>query len=88
MVYKIKYLKNVVKKDIPQLPKKIKAIIRSAIENKLAVDPISFGKPLRNSFSGHRRMRVGDYRIVCRIEKENDSLTIVFIRHRKDVYKD
>jgi mRNA interferase RelE/StbE len=87
MNYIIKYLEHVVKEDIPKLPKTVKARIKKAIESCLTVDPISLGKPLRYSFAGHRRIRVGDYRIVYRIDPDKMLVTIVFIKHRKEVYK-
>lgn len=52
------------------------------------VDPIGFGKPLRYSLKGHRRLRVSDYRIVYRIEPEIKTVIIVAIKHRKDIYED
>jgi len=85
--YQIEYLTSVSKEDIPLLPKKIKAIIKQAIEERLMVDPIGFGKPLRYSLRGHRRLRVGDYRIVYRIDAENNIVLIVAIKHRKEVYE-
>ncbi|MCF7799605.1 type II toxin-antitoxin system RelE/ParE family toxin [Candidatus Babeliales bacterium] len=83
--YKIEYLTCVTKIDIPKLPKKIKSIIKKAIEERLTVDPVGLGKPLRYSLKGHRRLRVGDYRIVYRIESIKKVL-VVAIKHRKDVY--
>jgi mRNA interferase RelE/StbE len=52
------------------------------------VDPISFGKPLRYSLRGHRRLRVSDYRVVFRIEAVTHNVIIVAITHHKDVYED
>ena len=82
--YSIKYLDTVLKEDIPNLQPTIKAMIKKAIEKRLMVDPIGFGKPLRYSLKGHRRLRVSDYRIVYRID--NNIVTIIAIKHRKDVY--
>ncbi len=86
-VFRIEYLESVVDEDIPALPKTIRSRIKMAIETRLAVDPISFGKPLRYSFVGHRRIRVGDYRIVYRIEMDKRLVLVVLIKHRKDVYE-
>ncbi|MBV8802608.1 MAG: type II toxin-antitoxin system RelE/ParE family toxin [Gammaproteobacteria bacterium] len=86
--YQIEYLEPVVKDDIPALPKTIKITIKKAIEERLITDPIGFGKPLRYSLKGHRRLRVGDYRIVYRIAPEKSVVIIVAIKHRKDVYED
>lgn len=86
--YTIQYLDHVVKKDIPALPKTIREIVKRAIETRLTIEPIGLGKPLRYSFVGHRRIRVGDYRIVYRVDPQNHIVTIVFIKHRKDVYEE
>ncbi len=84
-LYSAFYFDSVVKIDIPQLPKKMRDTIKIAIEERLMVDPVGFGKPLRYSLKGHRRLRVGDYRIVYRIEKK--TVVIIAIKHRKDVYE-
>ncbi len=83
--FEILYLDTVVKKHIPALAKTAQIHIKQAIEEKLMVDPIGFGKPLRYSLKGHRRLRVGDYRIVYNID--NNIVTIMAIKHRKEIYK-
>lgn len=82
----IEYLDSVVDEDIPALPKTMREPIKRAIETRLTIDPIGLGKPLRYSFVGHRRIRVGDYRVVYRVDPKRALVTFVFIRHRKDVY--
>ena len=52
------------------------------------IDPIGFGKPLRYSLKGHKRLRVSDYRVVYRIDPQTKTVFIVAIKHRKDVYED
>jgi mRNA-degrading endonuclease RelE of RelBE toxin-antitoxin system len=86
--YAIEYLETVVKNDIPALPHSIRPLIRRAIEQRLVVDPLGFGKPLRYSLKGHRRLRVSDYRIVYRIDTHAHIVVIVGIKHRKDIYED
>jgi mRNA interferase RelE/StbE len=87
-IYLIEYLETVVKNDIPDLPKTARAMIKKAIEERLMIDPIGFGKPLRYSLKGHRRLRVSDYRIVYRIEASVKTVIIIAIKHRKDVYEE
>lgn len=84
-LYQVEYISSVVEEDIPDLPKTIAKIIKKAIEERLMIDPVGFGKPLRYSLKGHRRLRVGDYRIVYRIDAT--TVLIVAIKHRKDVYE-
>ena len=85
-IYKVEYKKSVVKTDIPSLPRNIKLTIKTAIEERLIHDPIEFGKPLRYSLKGYRRLRVGSYRIVYKINADKYIVTISAIKHRKDVY--
>jgi addiction module RelE/StbE family toxin len=86
-LYQIKYLESVIDDDIPNLSTSAKKLIKKAIEERLMADPIGFGKPLRYSLKGHRRLRVSDYRIVYRIEPEHHNVVIIAIKHRKEVYE-
>ena len=85
MNFKILYHELVVKKDIPQLSQNTKKLVREAIEKKLATFPEHFGKPLRRSLKGYRKLRVGDYRIIFRIDAS--AVKIFLIQHRSIVYK-
>jgi mRNA interferase RelE/StbE len=84
--YRIEYLESVVHEDIARLSKDVATRIRKAIENKLACHPVEFGKPLRYSFKGARRLRVGDWRVVYTIEPP-DVVLIVKIGHLREVYE-
>jgi len=69
----------------PTINTTIKTRIKNAIERRLMVDPIKYGDPLRKTLKGYRKVRVGDYRIVYKIEVEY--IYILGIRHRKEIYK-
>jgi mRNA interferase RelE/StbE len=51
-------------------------------------DPRQFGKPLRLNLAGLWRFRVGDYRLICRIEEYRLVVLILKIGHRREVYED
>jgi mRNA interferase RelE/StbE len=87
LTYRVEYLRTVVDDDIPALPKSAKRQIRRAIETKLTTHPFEFGKPLRYSLRGARRRRVGDYRVIYRIEPP-DVVLVVKIGHRREVYEE
>ena len=87
MTYRIEYLRTVVADDIPTLPKSAKRQIRRAIEAKLTTHPFELGKPLRYSLRGARRLRVGDFRAIYRIEPP-DIVLVMKIGHRREVYED
>ena len=84
-MYKVEYLESVIKDDISKLPKVEKKRIQKAIEERLIQNPIRFGTPLRYSLKGCRRMRVGHYRVIFKIETK--VILIVKIGHRKEIYK-
>ena len=86
MSYRIEYLESVVREDIPRLSKDVRNRIRRAIEQKLSSHPVEFGKPLRYSLKGARRLRVEDWHVVYTIEPP-DVVLIVKIGHRKEVYE-
>ena len=86
--YKITYLEEVIHHHIPSLSSSSKKQIQQAIEKKLVLNPVEFGKPLRYSFKCHRRMRVGDYRIIYRIISETNTVLVIAIKHRKDIYEE
>lgn len=85
MPFTVLYCPDVARKDIPVLPKNIKERIALAIEVRLTEYPEKYGAPLRNTLKGYWKLRVGDYRVVFRI---NGKQVIVYgIMHRKDVYR-
>jgi mRNA interferase RelE/StbE len=86
LTFRVEYLRTVVVDDIPALPKSAKRQIRRAIETKLTSQPFELGKPLRYSLRGARRLRVGDYRVIYRIEPP-DVVLVVKIGHRREVYE-
>jgi len=85
MIFKLQYEEAVVKKDISKLSAKNKTKIKKLIEEKLTFEPDKFGKPLRRSLKGYRKLRIGDCRVIFRIEKK--TVKIFVINHRSIVYK-
>jgi len=75
----------------PKVKNDIKAIghasarrARKAIEDKLQTDPEKHGRPLRGNLHGWRKLRVGDLRIVYRIEKDRVVVLVLAIGQRSD----
>ncbi len=82
--YRIIYHEAVVRDDLPRIPATVRQRVRRAIEQRLTSNPALYGKPLRTSLHGYRRLRVGDWRVVYRIE--TDEVRILALRHRSDIY--
>ncbi len=55
-----------------------------AIEERLLKEPLKYGQPLKRSLRGYRKLRVGDYRIIFRVDK--NAVVALKIGHRKEVY--
>ena len=84
-MYDILYGDGVVNEDLPNILEPWQSEIRKAIELKLMTRPEVYSRPLRRSLKGYRKLKVGDYRIILRIE---DKVVKVFvIQHRSVVYE-
>lgn len=84
-MFEILYHYLVAKEDIPKITSLWKKKIKLAIEDRLTTKPDVYGKPLRRSLKGYRKLRVGDYRVIYRIEQ--DTVKIFVIEHRSAVYE-
>jgi mRNA interferase RelE/StbE len=85
-VYIIRYLASAKRKYFQVIAKDQRAMIKKAIEDRLTENPRDFGKPLTRSLKGHYRLRIGDYRVIYRVN--DDVVTVVAIGHRRDIYND
>jgi len=83
--FKIVYQIVVTQEDIPRIAETWREKIKSSIEDKLTAHPDMYGKPLRRSLHGYRKLRVGDYRVVFRIDAA--FVKIFAIAHRSVVYQ-
>jgi len=85
VAFTVLYHPLVLKNDLPKIGSAHRARLKKVIEEKLLADPALFGIPLRQSLKGHRKLRVGDYRIVFSIEKQ--TVFVLAILHRSIVYQ-
>jgi mRNA interferase RelE/StbE len=68
----------------PTWRRRIQGYLRSRIAT--SEDPRRFGKPLLGNKAGLWRYRVGDYRIVCRIEDSRVVVLVLAAGHRSKIY--
>lgn len=63
--------------------------IITTLEERIATldDPRTLGSALTGGHAGYWRWRVGDYRVVARIEDERVVIIIVRVAHRREVYR-
>ncbi|MHB8632144.1 MAG: type II toxin-antitoxin system RelE family toxin [Candidatus Limnocylindria bacterium] len=70
--------------DLERLPKAYLAA--AAALRALGPAPLD-GKPLVGDLTGLRSLRVGMYRIVYRFDPHSKVVDVIWIRHRREVYR-
>lgn len=89
MVWVIKFDENVVK-ELSKMDKQIARRITRFLLERVAVldDPRAIGEALKGSkFGEFWKYRVGDYRIISKLEDNVMSILVVRIGNRREVYK-
>lgn len=78
------------RRELRKLDPKTQQEILRYLRERVAgsADPRQFGKPLRMNLAGLWRYRVGNYRLICRIEEQRLVVLILKIGHRREVYED
>jgi len=79
-----------VEKQLGKLGKSEAMRIRSFLREKLtgAEDPRLIGKALvGQQYKNLWRYRVGDYRIICRIQDQRLVVLVIQIGHRREIYR-
>jgi len=84
LTFDLRYHPDIRDVDIPKLNETLKKRIKKAIEERLSVSPHQYGEPLRKTLKGYWKLRVGDYRVVYKVE--GNEVWILAIINRKDVY--
>jgi len=85
--YSVEYSKKA-QKILRKLDNQISNRITDWIENNLVncENPRFQGKALTGNLSGNWRYRVGNYRIIAKIEDDKILITVVDIGHRRQIY--
>lgn len=85
----LRYTKSALR-DLKRLDKRTALRIVAGIKEKSDTsDPLGAAKTLRGAFAGWYRYRIGDYRAIFSFESGRvQVLTVLRVRHRKDVYRD
>lgn len=84
MTYEVEFVKSA-QKEFLKLPKNIQIKIAKAINNLRQNPRLGSVRPMVGVEAW--RLRVGDYRVIYTINKNELVILVIRIRHRKDVYK-
>ena len=89
MIWTVEYAASV-RTSVRRLTPDVRQRIRRYIEQRLASldDPRQLGAPLRGTqFADLWRFRVGDYRIIVRLEHARLIILVLAVAHRREVYR-
>jgi len=75
-----------VREDVAGLPANLRLRLAEAIRARLTREPRQYGHPLRAALARCWRLRVGDYRVVYRIE--GGEVWVLAVLHRRAVYQE
>jgi mRNA interferase RelE/StbE len=75
-----------VQKDFRRLPKSVAQRVIKRIE-KLKDEPLPHGVEKLEMAERLYRIRVGDYRVVFEVDTFAQEIVILYVRHRRDVYR-
>ena len=89
-MWQVKVHRLVIEEDFRKIPEKKRSEILKTIFKKLGTNPEQFGAPLRHELKGFRKLRIGDYRAIYRIEKKEVRVFVLKVGMRRDseVYKE
>ena len=87
MKYKVEYLPQTVK-TLEKMDKYTQRIIVEWIGKNLVdcEDPRIHGKPLTANGIGQWRYRIGDYRVIAKIEDDKLIVLVIAIGHRREIH--
>ncbi len=76
-------------KELKKLNRQVAARIIKTLEERIATldDPRDLGSALVGEHAGYWRWRIGDYRVVARIDDERITILVVRDAHRREVYR-
>ena len=88
MGWQIEFLPEAAK-ELKKLDRPVAARIIRTLEERIAPlpDPRTAGGGLVGDNAGLWRWRIGDYRVVARIEEERVTILVVRVAHRREVYR-
>lgn len=74
----------VLKKDFKKIAKADQVRIIRTIRKKLTNKPEEFGKPLTGELKGFWKLRIGDFRVIYEIKKNEILVYVIMIGYRRD----
>ncbi|CDZ74894.1 Hypothetical protein ING2D1G_0735 [Peptoniphilus sp. ING2-D1G] len=87
MKYRLLYTEKA-KKTLSKLDRYTQKLITKYVRDIESLEePRYRGKAITANLRGYWRYRVGDYRVICKIEDEELIVLLIDLDHRKEIYK-
>lgn len=87
MTFRVVVARSAARRLAEKLPEPVAAACVEFIFGALASDPHTVGAPLRKPFEGQWRACRGEYRVRYTIDDENQTVYVLDVDHRRDVYR-
>ena len=85
MDYAVEYVEKAIK-DLDALDRPIARRIVRTIGQKLTTAPLEHGSRLKH-YEDTYKLRIGDYRVVYKVDGKSKKIFIVVIGNRREIYK-
>ena len=88
MNYKVRFTQSA-KKDFKKLDRHTAALILGWVRKNLenCENPRQHGKSLTANQSGQWRYRIGDYRLLAKIDDKTITILVLNVGHRREIYE-
>lgn len=87
MTYKVVVAPSAARQLSARLSETVAAAVVEFLFGALAEEPHRVGAPLRAPYDGFYRARRGEYRVRYRIDDKTETVNVVDIGHRRDIYR-
>jgi mRNA interferase RelE/StbE len=84
MTYLLRFHPLIFKEDFKHIDRPQQQRLIRTIEKKLTTGPDQYGRPLSGTLHGYWKLKVGEYRVVYRIEKQEVTVYVLTIGFRRD----
>ena len=88
MEWKLSFLPKA-QKQLQSLDVAVQRRILNFLHERLLAspDPRTLGKALVGEMQGLWRYRIGDYRLICKIEDQAVTILVLEVGHRREIYR-
>lgn len=83
-MWTVKIHRLVIEEDFKKIDRPAREEILRTIYKKLTLDPEKYGAPLRHELKGYWKLKISDYRVIYRVEKDIVRVLFLKVGFRKD----